>query len=102
MAEICNKCGLPKELCVCEIIAKEAQKIRVRAVKKKFGKIETEITGIDEKEVSLKELTKKLKKKLACGGTTKEGRIELQGDHRAKVKELLIETGFGAERIDIK
>ncbi len=102
MAEICSKCGLPKELCVCETIAKESQKIKVRLVKKKFGKLETQIGGIDEKEVSLKEITKKLKQKLACGGTVKEGIIELQGDHRARVKELLVEAGFDADRIDIQ
>ncbi len=102
MAEICSKCGLPKELCVCETIAKETQKINVRTTKKKFGKIYTEITGIDDKEVSLKEITKKLKQKLACGGTAKQGTIELQGDHRSKVKEILIESGFDADRIDVR
>ena len=63
MAEICSKCGLPKELCVCETIAKESQKIKVRLVKKKFGKLDTQITGIDEKEIDLRELAKKLKQK---------------------------------------
>jgi len=102
MAEICSKCGLPKEICVCETIAKESQKIRVKLVKKRFGKLYTEIMGIDEKEVSLKEITKKLKQKLACGGTAKEGVVELQGDHRSKVKEILVMAGFDAERIDIR
>ena len=39
MPEICPKCGLPKELCVCETIAKEEQRIKVRSEKRKFGKI---------------------------------------------------------------
>ena len=39
MSDICPKCGLPKELCVCDIIAKETQKITVKIEKKKFGKI---------------------------------------------------------------
>ena len=50
MSEICTKCGLPKELCVCETIAKESQKIIVKLVKKKFNKISTVVEGIDEKE----------------------------------------------------
>ncbi|MBW2979992.1 stress response translation initiation inhibitor YciH [Candidatus Woesearchaeota archaeon] len=102
MSEICTTCGLPKELCVCETIAKESQRIGVYLDKKKFGKVYTVIEGIDSKEIDMKDLTKKLKSKFACGGTTKEGRIELQGDHKQKVKDVLIEAGFSADTIDIK
>ena len=48
MSEICTVCGLPKELCVCETIAKESQKIIVKIEKKKFGKKYTIITGISK------------------------------------------------------
>ncbi len=102
MSEICVKCGLPKELCVCETIAKESQKITVKLVKKKFNKISTVVEGIDEKEINLKELAKKLKSQFACGGTAKEGRIELQGDHKQKVKEILIQSGFASETIEVR
>ena len=101
MAEICPKCGLPKELCVCETIAKEQQKIKVYILKKKFGKPYTIIEGIDEKEINLKELTKKLKGKFACGGTAKGGKIELQGSHKQKVKQVLVEMGFAPETIEV-
>jgi len=93
---------LPKELCVCEEIAREQQRISVYSVKKKFGKIVTIVDGIDEKQLDIKELTKKLKSKLACGGTVKEGKIELQGDHKAKVREVLISMGFSPDMIDMK
>lgn len=102
MSEICTKCGLPKELCVCETIAKESQKITVEVVKKKFNKVSTVVEGIDEKEINLKELAKKLKSQFACGGTAKEGRIELQGDHKQKVKEILIRSGFAPETIEVR
>ncbi|RLF36542.1 MAG: stress response translation initiation inhibitor YciH [Thermoplasmata archaeon] len=102
MSEICPKCGLPKELCVCETIAKESQRIKVYVVIKKFGKKYTVIEGIDSKEIDLKDLTKKLKTKFACGGTAKEGRIELQGDHKQKVKANLIQMGFSQETIDVR
>ena len=102
MSEICTKCGLPKELCVCETIAKESQKIIVKIVKKKFNKMNTVVEGIDEKEINLKDLAKKLKSQFACGGTTKEGRIELQGDHKQKVKEILIKSGFAQETIEVQ
>ncbi|MDP2750396.1 MAG: translation initiation factor [Nanoarchaeota archaeon] len=100
MSEICTTCGLPKELCVCEIIAKENQKIIVALEKKKFGKKYTVVRGIDEKEINLKEVTKKLKSEFACGGTMKDGVIELQGDHTTKVKKFLIELGFPEETIN--
>ena len=102
MAEICPKCGLPKELCVCETIAKEQQKIKIYMIKKKFGKKYTVIEGIDEKEINLKETAKKLKAKFACGGTSKEGKIELQGDHKQNVKKYLIEMGFAPESIEVR
>ena len=102
MSEICVKCGLPKELCVCETIAKESQKITVKLVKKKFNKVSTIIEGIDEKEINLKDLAKRLKSQFACGGTAKEGRIELQGDHKQKVKEILIQSGFAPETIEVQ
>ena len=94
MSEICQKCGLPKELCICETIAKEEQRIKVDVVKRKFGKMTTVVSGINEKDINIKDLAKKLKSKLACGGTAKEGIIELQGDHKKKVKEELERLGF--------
>ncbi len=99
---ICNTCGLPKELCVCENIAKETQQITIMAVKKKFGKKNTVVEGIDTKQIDLKELTKKLKTIFACGGTSKEGKIELQGDHKHKVKEELMKLGFPPETIQVR
>jgi len=99
MGEICSTCGLPKELCVCETIAKENQVIEVIVEKRKFGKHYTVVTGMDTKEIDMDQLLKKLKSKLACGGTAKDGKIELQGQHRQKVKETLLEIGFAPEAI---
>jgi translation initiation factor 1 len=73
VSEICPRCGLPKPLCVCETIAKEKQKITVYVENKKFKKVSTIVEGLDEKEIDLKDVAKKLKSTLACGGTAKEG-----------------------------
>lgn len=100
MGEICSKCGLPKELCVCQEIAKEAQKIRISVERKKFKKFVTLIYGFDS-GTDLKNLVKELKRKLACGGTSKEGRIELQGDHRDRAKELLVKLNYSEDQIDV-
>lgn len=99
MSKICPSCGLPKELCVCETIAKEEQKIKVRLVKRRFGKVITLIEGIDEKNIDMREVARKLKEKFACGGTIKNGFIELQGDHTNKVKKELIALGFSPDTI---
>lgn len=100
--EVCKVCGLPKELCVCQEISREQQRISVYSMKRKFGKVVTIIEGLDEKQMNLKELTKDLKSKLACGGTSKEGRIELQGDHKTRVKEVLVRMGFSQDMIDVR
>lgn len=102
MSEICTTCGLPKELCVCESIAKESQKIVVLAQQRKFRKVYTVVEGIDPKAIDIDDLGKKLKNKLACGGTVKEGNVELQGDHRSRVKKILVELGFPAESIEVR
>jgi translation initiation factor 1 len=97
MSEICPKCGLPKEICVCEDIAREQQKIEITVDKRRYGKMMTIVDGINPNELDIDTLITKLKKKCASGGTIKEGRIELQGDHRTKVRETLEEMGFIVE-----
>lgn len=97
MSNICPKCGLPKEVCVCEEIAKEQQKIEISVDKRRYGKMMTIVDGINSNDLDIDALITKLKKKCASGGTIKEGKIELQGDHRTKVKETLEEMGFTVE-----
>lgn len=86
---------------MCGTIAKESVKIKVYTERKRFGKIATIIDGITE-DANPKLLAKKLKTKLACGGTYKSNRIELQGDHKRKIRELLKEAGFSDEQIEIR
>ena len=98
MSEICQKCGLPKELCTCGVREREEQKITVFMEKRRFNKPITMVEGIGD---AGKEVAKHLKSKLACGGTFKNGFIELQGDHRSNIKELLIKLGYDEGRIEI-
>lgn len=46
--------------------------------------------GLPEKEA----LAKRMQKACGCGGTVKEGRIEVQGDKREQVARILAEAGF--------
>ncbi|MFH0885149.1 MAG: stress response translation initiation inhibitor YciH [Candidatus Micrarchaeota archaeon] len=96
----CPKCGMLKDLCVCEILDKQgAAKIRIYSTKKKFKKLVTIIEGIDKAQ--LESTTKELKHKLACGGTSKEGVIILQGDHKRRATEVLKLLGYPQENIEV-
>ncbi len=100
MSEVCQKCGLPKDLCVCTTIAKEEEKIKIYSERKRYKKVMTIIDGIS-KDVDKKDILTKLKTKFACGGTIKDGNIELQGDHKKKAKEMMIKLGFPAGMVDV-
>ncbi|MBU2503878.1 MAG: stress response translation initiation inhibitor YciH [Nanoarchaeota archaeon] len=97
--EICPKCGLPNEACVCEQIVKSSQKIRVTMDKKRYGKVVTIVTGF-ESGIDIKQIAKDLKNNLACGGTFREDAVELQGDHKKKIKEALVKMGFDEDSIE--
>ena len=97
MSDICEVCGLPKEICVCEDIAREQQKITIQVDKRRYGKMMTIVDGINTYDLDIDTLVTQLKSKCACGGTIKDGKIELQGDHRNKVKEALEKMGFTVE-----
>lgn len=102
MPDVCDKCGLPKVICVCEEIARETQRIKIFVTKRKYGKLVTIVKGFNEKDINLKDLSKKLKGKCACGGTAKAGSIELQGDHRPKVRDHLTSLGFSEDMIEVQ
>lgn len=97
MAGICSTCGLPEELCMCEQIAKEQQQIKILTDTRRYGKIVTVVEGINSSDIDMEDLARKLKTRCAAGGTYKDGKIELQGDHKKKVKEVLEELGFSVD-----
>ena len=100
LVKICKKCGLPKDLCVCETLEREeVRRIKVYATSKKFRKLVTIIEGIDKNRIG--EIAKELKHILACGGTAKDGYVFLQGDHRDTIKDTLVKLGFAEETIEL-
>ena len=97
--EIDPKTGLPIQAIEWEDLAKSSQKIKVTTDKKRYGKIVTIVSGFD-KGIDVKKIAKALKNELACGGTYKDGQVELQGDHTKKIKPILVKLGFEEESIE--
>jgi translation initiation factor 1 len=82
---------------MCEQIAKEQQQIRILTDTRRYGKLVTVVEGINSSDIDMADLARKLKTRCAAGGTYKDGRIELQGDHKKKVREVLEELGFSVD-----
>ena len=93
--------GLPKELSTWDNIAMENQTIKIKIIKKKFGKQYTVVEGLNSSEVDIKDICKKLKNKFACGGTAKKEVVELQGNHLLSIKDALVDIGFAPETIEL-
>ena len=56
------------------------------------------ITGLPLPPSQLEELARQLKKRCGCGGTTRNGVIEIQGDHRDLLVAELTRLGYPAKR----
>jgi translation initiation factor 1 len=76
--------------------AKGRGRVDIRREKEgRGGKTVTVVTGfvgigLPEKEL----LTRKMRAACGCGGTVKDGNIEIQGDQRERVAEILAAAGF--------
>lgn len=96
MNGICQTCGLPAELCMCNDIAKEQMVVEISVDTRKYRKAVTLIRGIDvDTDITAREL----KSYCATGGTVKHGVIELQGKHVKKVAEKLRQMGYTVKEV---
>ena len=69
-----------------------------RETKGRKGKGVTIISGVPLDPACLQVLAQELKQKCGSGGTVKEGRIEIQGDHRDKLCAELAKKGWQVKR----
>lgn len=76
----------------------QQQNVRVQATRSgRKGKTVTVITGFQVKAETLADLVKQLKAQCGTGGTVKDNEIEIQGDHKQKILEILIKLGYKAK-----
>jgi translation initiation factor 1 len=75
--------------------ARTGGRVKVRReVAGRRGKAVTTIAGVPLADAELRELAGRLKKRCGVGGSAKDGVIELQGDHRDAVVEVLRADGY--------
>lgn len=87
--------GLPSELGIDHDLERERTELTVETDTRRYGKTVTIVSGFDAATVDVSELASDLKRELATGGSVKDGRIELQGEHVDAARRLLRERGFG-------
>lgn len=100
--DICPKCSFPMELCICEDLEAEDQYITISNEKRRWGKVVTVVKFKGDFNLDLDDLSTKAKKVCASGGTYRDNTIEVQGDHRLRLKKFLVNEGFTKENILIE
>jgi len=97
--KMCPTCGLPERGCRCGQAASEqipdrpVAKLRMEK-KGRGGKTVTVVFGLPNNAAYLKDLSQELKRACGVGGAAIAEGVELQGDLRERVRELLLAKGF--------
>jgi translation initiation factor 1 len=96
---LCPKCRWPEKNCRCSsnvdqpVPDRIVARLRISKAGRK-GKTVTVIEGLPRNQEFLKSLAKELKRACGTGGTTAEDRVEIQGEHREKLRDLLGAKGW--------
>jgi translation initiation factor 1 len=99
--QMCPKCGWPSADCRCSAtLAAGAAPVpdvvaaRLRLENRASGKHVTVVDGLPDNAAYLEVLCRDLKKACGSGGAVRNGAIELQGDQRERLRELLVRKGL--------
>jgi translation initiation factor 1 len=99
---VCPDCGKPIPTCICHKQQRPSGDgiVRIqRDSKRRKGKTVTLITGIPLEDDKLRTLLSDLKRMCGSGGTYKDGTIEIQGDHRDTIFDVLKKQGFTVKKV---
>ncbi len=96
---VCAKCGWPAASCRCSERFDEAVPDRIVAklrIEKsgRGGKTVTVVDGLPRNQLFLQRLVKELKRACGSGGTAGAVAVEIQGDHRERIRTLLAAKGW--------
>jgi translation initiation factor 1 len=103
----CRNCHQPEDACRCRNSSSSSPRpgmprdgiVRIALDKKgRGGKIGTLIVGLPDDPSLLASLCQTLKRLCGSGGTSKQGEIFIQGDHRDTVEKKLTELGYRTKR----
>jgi len=96
---ICPRCGWPEHNCQCSrkagdpVPARIVAKLRMEK-KGRGGKTVTVVDGLPRNAAFLKSLSQDLKRSCGTGGTVIDGGIELHGDLRDRLRDVLAQKGY--------
>jgi translation initiation factor 1 len=96
---LCPRCGWPIDDCRCSkpdedpVPARIACALRIEK-KGRGGKTVTVVAGLPRNQAFLAGLAAELKRACGTGGTATEDAVEVQGDHRERLRPLLAAKGW--------
>lgn len=102
LGAICPGCRRPVGQCACRRPDGRRSRdgiVRVsRDVAGRKGKAASVVSGLPLGPPELEALAALLKKRCGAGGTVRDGRIEIQGEHRERIVAELEELGYKVKR----
>ena len=98
---VCPKCGWPIRECRCSkkksadaaVPARVVAKLRIEKAGRS-GKTVSVVYGLPQNAAFVKELCADLKRACGTGGAVVDGTVQLQGDLRERIRDLLLEKGI--------
>lgn len=97
----CERCDLPESECRCPpvevapvLVPPEKQTAKLSLEKRRKGKTVTVVAGLAAADNDFPKLLTRMKNVCGAGGTFEGDELEIQGDQREKLKQLLGEMGY--------